>query len=49
VQVFHDPNGAGIKIAGESPWLVYRWDKIFLMLGWLVVFLDASYRRAAAP
>jgi hypothetical protein len=38
VQVFHDPNGTGIKIAGESPWLVCRWDKISLMLGWLVLF-----------
>jgi hypothetical protein len=38
VQVFHDPNGPDIKIAGESTWLVYRWDKILLMLGWLAFF-----------
>lgn len=39
IQILHDPNGPGIKIAGESAWLVYRWDKIFLMSGWLVFFL----------
>jgi hypothetical protein len=39
VQVFHDPNGPGVKLAGESTWLVYRWDKIFLMSGWLAFFL----------
>jgi hypothetical protein len=39
VQVLHDPNGPDVKIAGESAWLVYRWDKIFLMCGWLAFFL----------
>jgi len=39
VQILHDPNGPDIKIAGESAWLVYRWDKIFLMSGWLAFFL----------
>jgi hypothetical protein len=38
VQILHDPNGPDIKIAGESAWLVYRWDKIFLMFGWLAFF-----------
>src|SRR5437868_697962 len=39
VQILHDPNGPDVKIAGESAWLVYSWDKIFLILGWLVFFL----------
>lgn len=39
VQILHDPNGPGVEIAGESAWLVYRWDKILLMAGWLVFFL----------
>ena len=39
VQILHDPNGPGIKIAGESAWLVYRWDKIVLMSVWLAFFL----------
>ncbi len=38
VQILHDPNGPDVKIAGESVWLVYRWDKIFLMSGWLAFF-----------
>jgi hypothetical protein len=37
-KILHDPNGPDIKIAGESAWLVYRWDKIFLMSGWLAFF-----------
>src|SRR6266571_9067872 len=39
VQILHDPNGPDVKIAGESAWLVYSWDKIFLILGWLAFFL----------
>jgi uncharacterized protein DUF3592 len=39
VQILHNPNGPEVKIAGESAWLVYRWDKIFLMSGWLAFFL----------
>jgi hypothetical protein len=39
VQILHDPNGPDVKIAGESAWLVYRWDKIFLMSGWSAFFL----------
>jgi hypothetical protein len=41
VQVLHDPNGPGVKIAGESAWLVYRWDKIFMLGGLLVFFCIA--------
>src|SRR5467141_3393311 len=39
VRILHDPNGPDVKIAGESAWIVYRWDKIFLMSGWLAFFL----------
>ncbi len=41
VQVLHDPNGPGVKIAGESAWLVYRWDKIFTLGGLLIFFFVA--------
>jgi hypothetical protein len=41
VQILHDPNGPGVKIAGESAWLVYRWDKIFTISGLLVFFFIA--------
>jgi hypothetical protein len=41
VQVLHDPNGPGIKIAGESAWLVYCWDKIFTLTGVLAFFFIA--------
>jgi len=41
VQVLHDPNGPGVKIAGESAWLVYRWDKICTLGGLLAFFLIA--------
>jgi hypothetical protein len=39
VQILHDPNGPGAKIAGESVWLVYRWDKIFPLIGILAFLL----------
>lgn len=38
VQVLYDPEGPGIKIAGESVWLRYPWDSIGLLAGWFVVF-----------
>lgn len=41
VQVLHDPDGPGVKIAGESAWLIYRWDKIFTLTGLLLVFFIA--------
>jgi uncharacterized protein DUF3592 len=41
VQVLHEPNGPGVKIAGESAWLVYRWDKIFTLGGLLAFFFVA--------
>jgi len=41
VQILHDPNGPGIKIAGQPAWLVYRWDKIFMLGGLLVFFCIA--------
>jgi hypothetical protein len=41
VQVLHDPNGPGIRIAGESAWLIYRWDKILTLTGVLAFFFIA--------
>jgi hypothetical protein len=38
VHVLYDPEGPGIKIAGESVWLRYPWDSIGLLAGWLVAF-----------
>ena len=38
VRILYDPEGPTVKIAGESPWLVYRWPDIFLACGWLAVF-----------
>ena len=38
VQVLHDLNGPGVRIAGESAWLIYRWDKIFTLAGLLAFF-----------
>jgi len=39
VGVLHDPNGPGVKIVGESTDLVYPWQEIFGMSGWMVFFL----------
>jgi hypothetical protein len=41
VGILHDPNGPGIKIEGESPWLVYPWTEISTMFGWMAFFLTA--------
>jgi hypothetical protein len=38
VRVLYDPNGPGVRIAGDSVWLVYPWPNIFLVLGWLALF-----------
>jgi hypothetical protein len=39
VGVLHDPNGPGVKIEGESASLVYPWQEIFGMSGWMIFFL----------
>ena len=39
VAILHDPSGPDIRIAGESPWLVYRWDKVLVMFVWMAFFL----------
>jgi hypothetical protein len=41
VGVLHDPEGPGVKIAGEPPSIVYPWRDIVLMSGWMVFFLIA--------
>jgi hypothetical protein len=41
VGILHDPNGPDIKIAGESRWLVYRWDKVLVVFVWVAVFLPS--------
>ena len=38
VRVLYDPNGPGIKIAGESIWLRYNTDKLILNALWVLVF-----------
>jgi hypothetical protein len=48
VEVLHDPNGPGVKIAGQSAWLVYPWKSIFLIAGWMaffLTFLNITQRR----
>ena len=39
VEVLHDPKGPGVKIAGEPASLVYPWQEIFGMSGWMIFFL----------
>jgi hypothetical protein len=39
VGILHDPNGPGVKIADESPWLVYPWTEISTMFAWMALFL----------
>jgi len=39
VGILHDPNGPGVKIVGESADLVYPWQEIFGMSGWMIFFL----------
>src|SRR5579864_4029137 len=39
VEVLHDPTGPGIKIANESLWLVYPWQRILVMFVWMGFFL----------
>ncbi|HEY2460000.1 MAG TPA: DUF3592 domain-containing protein [Candidatus Acidoferrum sp.] len=41
IRVLHDPAGPRIKIVGESIWLIYRWDKIFILFGFLIFSLAA--------
>jgi hypothetical protein len=41
VQILHDPNGPGLKIAGEPAWLLYRWDKIIMLSGLLALLFIA--------
>ena len=43
VGVLHDPKGPGVKIVGESPSLVYPWQEIFGMSGWMIFFLILLY------
>jgi hypothetical protein len=38
VQVLYDPEGPGIRIAGESVWLRYQWDSMGLLAVWLLAF-----------
>jgi hypothetical protein len=48
VGILHDPNGPGLKIADESPWLVYPWTEIFTMFIWMglfLTFLNITQRR----
>jgi hypothetical protein len=48
VGVLHDPNGPGVKIEAESASLVYPWQEIFGMSGWMIfflIFLTATQRR----
>lgn len=48
VGVLHDPNGPGVKIVGESVDLVYPWQEIFIMSGWMIfflIFLTITQRR----
>jgi len=48
VGVLHDPNGPGVKIVGGSASLVYPWQEIFGMSGWMVfflIFLTITQRR----
>jgi hypothetical protein len=48
VGVLHDPNGPGVKIVGESASLVYPWQEIFGMSGWMIfflIFLTITQRR----
>lgn len=48
VGVLHDPNGPGVKIMGEPADLVYPWQEIFGMSGWMIfflIFLTITQRR----
>jgi hypothetical protein len=48
VEILHDPNGPGVKIVGESADLVYPWQEIFGMSGWMIfflIFLTITQRR----
>lgn len=48
VRILHDPHGPGVKIAGESPWLVYPWTEIFVTFAWMaffLAFLNITQRR----
>jgi hypothetical protein len=48
VAVLHDPNGPGVKIVGESADLVYPWQEISGMSGWMIfflIFLTITQRR----
>lgn len=39
VTVLYQPDGPGVKIAGEPVWLRYPWDSIGLLSIWLPLFL----------
>jgi hypothetical protein len=43
VGVLHDPIGPGVKIVGEPASLVYPWQEIFGMSGWMIFFLIFFY------
>lgn len=38
IEVLRDPKGPGVKIAGESAWVVYPWKDILGTLSWLAFF-----------
>jgi hypothetical protein len=48
VGILHDPNGPNIKIVGEPSWVVYPWQGILIMSGWMaffLAFLNVTQRR----
>jgi hypothetical protein len=48
VRILHDPQGPSVKIADESPWLIYPWNSILILFGWLAFFatmLNVIQRR----
>lgn len=48
VRILHDPQGPNVKIADESPWLVYSWDSIVTIFAWVAFFstmLNVIQRR----
>jgi hypothetical protein len=47
-QILHDPQGPNVKIADESPWLVYPWNSIVVIFTWVACFstmLNVIQRR----